>query len=223
MEVSVEDTRLLGVDRLALAGALAGAIGHELNNLLSVFVNAFHFVREDAEEGIAPDPTDLAGLEHVERQLATHAKHLLAIGRPRPPGAASADLVRVVGDAVELLRAYSLKRVALALALPDEVLLVAGDAGELAHAVTSLALRAGEAALDTATERHPPEVAIALARTGSVATLTVRDNGAGIAAAGELGMLVVELIAARCGGRVLYCVEPGCGTTFALSVPLAKP
>jgi len=129
----------------------------------------------------------------------------------------------VVGDAVELLRAYSLKRVAVAVALPDEPLLVAGDAGELAHAVTSLAMRAGDAALDAASAQHPPEIAIALARTGACATLTVRDNGAGIAPAGELCLLVVDLIAGRCGGRLSHRAEPGCGTTFALSVPLAKP
>jgi len=223
VEVSVDDTRLLGVDRLALAGALAGAIGHELNNVLSVLVNALHFVREDLEEGITPDPTDLAGLAHVEHQIAAHAKYLLALARPRPPGTEPADLVRVVDDAVRMLRAYSLKRVTVALALPDEPLLVAGDAGELAHAVTSLALRAGEAALASAAARRPPEIAIALARTGARATLTVRDNGAGVAPAGELALQVIDLIAARCGGRLSHHAEPGCGTTFALSVPLAKP
>jgi len=223
VEVSVDDTRLLGVDRLALAGALAGAIGHELNNVLSVLVNALHFVREDLEEGNIPDPTDLAGLAHVERQIAAHAKHLLGLTRPRPPCIEPADLVRVVDDAVGMLRAYTLKRVTVALALPDEPLLVAGDAGELAHAVTSLALRAGEAALASAAARRPPEIAIALARTGARATLTVRDNGAGVAPAGELALQVIDLIAARCGGRLSLHAEPGCGTTFALSVPLAKP
>jgi len=219
VEIQVEESRLVASDRLALVGALLGAVGHELNNLLSVFTNALHFVREDVADGALPDPDDIAGLAHVERQLASHAQRLLALGRPRPAAAGPADLARVVRDAIDLLRGYALKHVEIAVAPCDAVMCVAGDAGELAHAVANVLKLAGDSAL---AGTGPAAIAVALAREASRARLTVRVAGAGGVRDAGLALLVTNLLAEHCGGRLAIAHEAGYGTTYTLELALAS-
>jgi len=60
---------LLRAERLASLGTLAGAVGHELNNLLATFDCALGIVVEEAENGRVPGATYLAALAHVQEGL----------------------------------------------------------------------------------------------------------------------------------------------------------
>src|SRR4051794_20554740 len=60
---------VLDLERLATLGTLAGGIGHELSNVVSVLFSAAEGIEHAAKRGVAPEAEDLAhmrcALEHV--------------------------------------------------------------------------------------------------------------------------------------------------------------
>ncbi|SHG74346.1 sensor histidine kinase [Massilia sp. CF038] len=70
---------------------------------------------------------------------------------------------------------------------------------------------------------HASEVAVTLSRSGTVLTMTVRDNGIGMPlcrAAGGNGLAGIGERAAAIGGCVAIDSQPGSGTLLTLSFPL---
>ncbi len=82
-----------------------------------------------------------------------------------------------------------------------------------------------ESLSNVARHAHATEVAVTLQRCGGVLTLTVQDNGIGMApgARGQgSGVPGMRERAAAIGGRFAIESEPGCGTLLRLSFPVPQ-
>jgi signal transduction histidine kinase len=227
-------------ERLATLGTMAGAVGHELNNVLMVFAGALSQIEDDMQSGKYPDDTDLDMLRHARDRVAAHASNLLHLGRPGQADAAGkADLGATAAKVVGMLRATGLlKHVDVRLRLPEAPVIVACSANDIEQMLVNLIKNAAEAFAGSETEPRI-EVAVDAGATSGKAVCTVSDNGPGIQPATQpmlfepyyttkpdhlgsgLGLYVVHEIARRAGGDVVLESPAGGGAMFRVTLPLA--
>ena len=228
---------LCRAERLASLGTMAGAVGHELNNLLAAFRASVQMIREDVAAGQPPCEEDLETLEHVEAHLESHARGLLAYGRPRL-STGTTDLGATVRDAIEMLRVgASLKHVTVDMTIPEQPTVISAERADVEQVLINLIKNAVEATQDArGIDERKPVVSIELKNEDGI-TCIVRDNGIGIPDANlplifepyfttrsgdrgtGLGLFVVRQIVERCGGTLTVESTPHVGSAFTLRVP----
>jgi signal transduction histidine kinase len=221
---------------------LVATVSHELKTPLTGIRLALHLLVEEAIGPLNPKQLELAldARDHAERMLAV-VENLLDLARlqegPRQMAArpeAVADLLQAAAEAVRP-RAHD-KGIAVEVAVPADLPPVRADAGQLGHALNNL--------LDNALTYTEPggRVTLGAAAVDGQVTLTVQDTGRGIPAEylphvferffrvpGQsaeggtgLGLAIVREIVTAHGGTVTCESQPGAGTTFQLTLPLAR-
>ncbi len=121
---AAEVARLEALRRLAMGAA------HALNNVFTAVVGEASFLREERKG----DPAVVEACDTILRELdrcARLTRALLARRHPPQAGRDEVDLVRLVRDLAPLLRETLGRQKELALRLPDDLLLVRGDAATL--------------------------------------------------------------------------------------------
>jgi len=147
------------------------------------------------------------------------------------------DPVPVIEESL-LLLSYDIRRASGGVHFepPEQPIELIGAPGRLAQIVTNLVTNA----LDAVSEVGEGAVRLVLSADGHVARLTVQDNGSGIPfelqqkvfepmystkAVGQgtgLGLSIVrDLVSEHFGGSIAVASEPGHGTIFTLTFPLA--
>lgn len=119
-----EVARLEALRRLSMGAA------HALNNAFTAVVGEASFLREERKG----DPAVVEACDTILRELDRCAKltrALLARRHPPQEGRDEVDLARTVRDLTPLLRETLGRQKELAVQLPDDLLLVRGDAGAL--------------------------------------------------------------------------------------------
>jgi C4-dicarboxylate-specific signal transduction histidine kinase len=233
-------SHLVRAERLASLGTMAGAVGHELRNMLMVLSGTMSCVEEDAARGVPPNAEDLARLRQVQERLTSHARHLLNFGRSARDGdAATVDLAGSLAEVLEMMRsAGMLRQVRVRFDSAQESALVKYSRSAIEHILVNLMKNAVEAFAGI--DRSEPTIQISLRRTSSASIVcTVADNGCGIAASTlalvfepyyttkpadrgtGLGLFVVRDIVRGAGGEVTVQSELGRGTTFSVEMPVA--
>jgi signal transduction histidine kinase len=228
---------LVRVERLASLGTMSGAVGHELNNVLTAFGGAMSFIEEDIASGIAPSAQHLAILRQVQQQLTLHASNLLHFGRPSRASGDSTDLKECLNGVLGMLRLGGrLSRVQVTLDLPPTPVVAAISRASAEQMFLNLIKNAIEA-LDTNPNPRILVRAVCDDETHRV-VCNVSDNGSGIPA-GELpllfepyfttkppdrgtglGLFVVRDAVHKSGGEVAVQSRMGEGTTFSITIPL---
>jgi DNA-binding NarL/FixJ family response regulator len=94
----------LELHRLAMAGVLAGAVGHELNNLLTVYMSLMEHLRAGTAGDSSIGAEELEDLEWVQQQLRAQASVLRDSIRPRRHRDTSSSLGEVLSGVLETLR-----------------------------------------------------------------------------------------------------------------------
>lgn len=233
---------LLRAERLATLGTMAGAVGHELKNMLATFSSAVDFIRERAAEGLPAEVEDLDTLKHIRDHLDTHARSLLALARGhRGPdiGAAVSDLGAAITKTVEMLRSAGvLGAVEITLALPDEPVQVAVEVTEIEQIFVNLIKNAVDALNEARITRSRVEVTVSHHDGEPMVSCRVRDNGTGIDVAKlplifepyfttkpptqgtGLGLFVVKQIVEKHRGKIGVVSEEGAGTMFTVDFPV---
>ncbi len=210
---------------------------HELRTPLAAIRGYAELTRRSRE--VAP-PDIVHAMSRVESEAArmtTLVDDLLLLARldaGRPLESAEVDLTRLAVDAISDAHAAGPQH-RWRLDVPDEPLIVRGDAARLHQVLTNLLANA---------RTHTPagtKVEISLRRQGNFAVLAVRDDGPGISAAlmpeifqrfsrGEesrsrkagstgLGLAIVAAVVAAHGGRIVVTSRPG-DTAFTVSLPI---
>ncbi|MFT5431790.1 MAG: C4-dicarboxylate-specific signal transduction histidine kinase, partial [Myxococcota bacterium] len=238
-ELEALRNQLVRVERLATLGTLAGGVGHELNNILTVFLGAMHFVRERARRGEAPLDSDLDQLDAAGRHIAAHARHLLSLARPGPDYAEAVDLSEVLRGTLGMLDVAGRTRgIEMVSHLPAARLPVRVNRTCIEQVLVNLISNAADA-MQPGSLSNRIDITLHSDQTGRI-RCSVADNGTGIpighledifsayfttksADKGTgLGLPVVKRIVEQYGGTLSVTSAMGAGTTFSFDLPMAE-
>jgi PAS domain S-box-containing protein len=237
--------RLTEVDQIR--DRLVSSVSHELRTPITNIVGYLELFAD----GVYGEPTDdqalaVSRIEMNSRRLLALIDDLLTLSSmenlDRPREVAPVDLVTVMRRADEIVRPGLLRReLDMDLEVPDEPVVIEGDAGQLERLVINLATNAIKFTLDggQVTLRLTPP------RNGTGPVIEVEDTGIGIpendqemlfsrffraAQAREaavpgsgLGLSIAKSITELHGGRISANSVFGSGSTFRVEFPADPP
>ena len=226
------EERLRQAQKLEAVGQLAGGVAHDFNNILQALLTTIEVLRVRHRE-LPEVRAELGEIEAYVRRGAVLARQLLLFARREVTRFELVDLNDVVQGTISMLQRLLPENVVFKLALANRALPVRADRGQLEQVLVNLAVNAREAM------PAGGRLTVGTGADGERAWLEVADTGVGIApelqgrifepffstkAASEgsgLGLAVVHGIAVRHGGRVEVASEPGRGSVFRVTIPLA--
>lgn len=224
---------LLDAEKLAALGEMASTMAHEIRNPLAGMKGALEVISsKDETQPYAGVLRDV--MEQIDR-LSETAGSLLSFARPIAPRQVPTDLSKVIRKAHSLFEDQARRQgteVILELDTSDRLLLL--DPQITARALLNIALNAlqamGSGGRLIIRSRRDSEV--------GVATVSLTDEGPGMSPevlekiftpffstkvrGTGLGLCVVKEIVERQGGAVEVTSEPGKGTTFVVTLPMAR-
>jgi PAS domain S-box-containing protein len=227
--------RLVEAERLAVIGATAAKIGHELANPL----NGLYLTVQLLEQRLARQPQPLdsevdSNLRNIKGEI-TRLNQLVqefrTLSRKEKYRFRPASLTRVIDDVVELQRpSFAAAGIRLEQRLAADLPAVVMDNDRIKQAVLNLLKNAMESMpgggdLFIRAMIVDDEVVIEVSDTGTgippgtdvfLPFFTTKDQGTG------LGLIVVRQIVSIHGGTVTYASEPGKGTTFRIALPIKQ-
>jgi PAS domain S-box-containing protein len=234
--------------KLEALGRLATGVAHDLNNFLSVVKTTAELLMAEraADAGLV---SDLEGIVSAVERGTALSRQLTAFGNPRPTSRDGVSMPQLITDVAPILERMLGDHVDLCLCVDAGLPPVALDPVHAEELVVNLAVNARDAMGDggTLTVRayHPPE----RAADGTVrhadgvdsrrVVLEFTDTGVGMppevrsrvfepyfTTKGErgtgLGLANVWRIVSDVGGLIELESEPGAGSTFRLSLPVAR-
>jgi two-component system sensor histidine kinase PilS (NtrC family) len=217
-------------DRLAVVGGLAAGLAHEVRNPLAAMCGSIELLSLSPALG-----DNERRLMHVVRsegeRLEALVKDFLAFAKPASPHLAAVDAVPLVRETVEVFRREAtLKGISLALDVDASVWLSV-DANQIKSVLWNLLGNARDAT------DAGGRIAVRLKRQIGQALLEIEDSGQGISAEDlprifdpffttksggtGLGLAIVHRVVEAHGGRIAVRSEPGRGSIFSVTLPLA--
>ena len=222
--------------RMQTLGMLAGGVAHDFNNQLTTILGTTELLAAELPAG---DPLrEFVGhLEKAALHCAELTRDLLDFSRRTPPEPEAVDLGGLLRELEASLRPELPPGVELVLAVDPELGPLAADRAQLRRVVLNLVLNARDAVagggrIEVAAGRAP-------GASGDTAEIRIRDDGAGmpeevrlrifepfyttkpLGRGTGLGLAIVYGIVESHGGRIEVESEPGEGTCFRITWPLA--
>jgi signal transduction histidine kinase len=220
-------------NRLSSLGMLAAGIAHEIRNPLvavKTFLDLLPQRLHDAE--FLGEFRELSQSEL--RRVNDLISDLLALGKSTTAQRRAIDLGGTLEPVVRLMEAPARKRqIEIAIDIDPSLPLVWADPDQLKQIALNLLLNAIDAG--------PAGSTVSLtvrARDGTMATLEIHDDGGGIPAehlenifepffttketGTGLGLPLVHQMVVEHGGEITVDSDPGRGTTFHVTLPLAE-
>jgi signal transduction histidine kinase len=230
--------RLLQAERLAAAGELSAYVAHNIRNPLASIRSTAQAALTGSDQSAAIRLTLQDVVEGVDR-LNQWVRHFLFALKPITPALASADLNRVVVQALDIVRpTLEGKRIRVELSLAEALPLVPLDEGYFEQAFIALLTNACEAT------PHEGRIGIAsrLVRDGEIPTgvaVELTDNGTGIppemiekvltpyfttkSDGVGLGLTMAQKVASAHGGSLTVSNRQGGGAAVQILLPLPHP
>jgi len=223
--------------KMEAVGTLAGGIAHDFNNLLLAILGYNDLVLDGL-----PEDTELRRDALEVRRAAERARQLvgriLTFGRRAESEPRPVDLVPLVREALDLLRAGLPSTIAIEAELPDRPVVTRADPSGVHQVVMNVGTNAGQAMPDGGVLH----VMVRAEEQAGWAHLRIRDTGCGLdretaqrifepyfttkesGRGSGLGLAVVHGIVSGLGGAVEVESRPGEGATFDVRLPLcAEP
>ena len=239
------EAQLLQLQKMDGLGRLTGGIAHDFNNLLTGIITSLELIRKRIDEGRTEKVRVYAEAALNSATSAASLTHrLLAFARQQPLDTRPVDVNQHVQSLEELLGRTIGERIDLRLHLSSQPAIALVDPVQLESAVLNLVINARDALpngghiwVDTATIRVDDDPNLA---DGSYVTISVRDDGVGIAPAlldkvfdpffttkpvGQgtgLGLSTIYGFARQSGGHVAIRSMTGRGTTVTLMLPASS-
>ena len=220
------------------AAAQAGAITHDVNNLLTAILGHAEVVLDDPHLP-ARVRADVLEVVRAARQAALLTRQLIALRRPAGSRRSVVDLRSVVGAMSRTLRPLIGEAIELNTEAGSRPVRVEVDPADLEGVILNLAINARDAMPDGGTLTLASSVLPGAG--GRRAALSVSDTGIGMDTATRsqafepyfttkgpgggsgLGLTSVAATADRCGWTLLVDSTPGKGSRFTVTLPLARP
>jgi nitrogen-specific signal transduction histidine kinase len=233
-------------ERLAMAGALAAGVGHEINNPLTYIIGNLDFSLEELRAIGGPSPSsrlkDLATLLREAREGAERIRKIVLGLRTLSREDVALQPVEV-GNAIEMalnMGAHELRNKALVIVnRSDDLPRALADESRLTQVLVNLLVNAAQA-FERADPEHNRITIATRFRPPDHVVITVSDNGPGVPPnlrgrifdpffttkpVGEgtgLGLSVSRNIMDSMGGGVALEHRDGSGATFELVLPVAS-
>ena len=242
------EEKLRQTHRMEAIGQFAGGVAHDFNNLLTVIIN-YSIVLSDSPHLDDPARRMLKEIRKAGENAAALTQQLLTFSRKQILAPKVLDANEVVRDTEEVLRRFIGENIDLVTSVHPRLYHVKADSGQLTQLLINLAVNARDAMpeggrlrietnnVDVDEANFP---ALAAARLGQYATLTVSDTGTGMTEEIQrriyepffstkdpgkgvgLGLAVVYGIVEQCGGFIETESKLGAGSTFRIFLPHAK-
>lgn len=216
-----------------MLGRLAGAVIHDLNNLLTVIqLNAGLIEIGGLRESEVIDAAEK--IDAASSRAAELTRKVLNFARGKADETGEVNLHDLVVDLSRLLEPLIARRVSLEIQPPERPRWVRGNRGAIEQAIMNLVLNASDAMESGGCVRVSFPVRDAVSGGAGVG-VAVADQGTGISADARgrvfepffstkshgtgMGLAIVDRIARSHGGAVDFESEPGRGTVFRLWLP----
>jgi two-component system C4-dicarboxylate transport sensor histidine kinase DctB len=231
-ELKVAEQTLAQSSKLAVLGEMSAAVSHELNQPLAAMKTYLAGARlllnrRRAEEALV----SVQRIDDLIDRMSAITRQLKSFARKGGEAFAPVDLRACVAEALAMMEPrLRERRVLVVRTLPRHPVMVMGDPLRLEQVIVNLMRNA----VDAMRGVNAPQIDLILTE-GETVTLTVRDNGPGIAEidrvfepfhtskpAGEgvgLGLAISLGIVADHGGRITARNLPDGGAAFDISLP----
>ena len=237
--------QLRQAQKMEAVGQLAGGIAHDFNNLLTAISCNVELLL-DAIEPADARRDDVLQIRDAAARAAALTRQLLAYSRRQVLQPRAIDINTTVGAMERLLHRVISAEVRLHTSLGPSLPAVFADAGQVEQVVMNLVLNARDAmpaggtiSLSTATVTFHAacQHRFGVLQPGTYVTLSVRDEGAGIAPGvldrlfepffttkGQgkgtgLGLATVHGIVAQSAGQIVVETTPHRGSNFTVYLP----
>lgn len=186
-ETRASEDRLRQAQKLEAVAQLAGGIGHDYNNLLTVIRGATGFLREGVGP-TSPHLEDVAAIERATERAEELTRQLLAVGRRQMLRAEAVNLNQLLADQLPVIRGEVPVSIMVRLELAPERISATLDRSRLLDALRAVVDNARNAMPDggllvlgtsEVLRTHPHEAA-PHGRPRHFAVLEVRDTGVGM-------------------------------------------
>src|SRR5205823_6203489 len=176
-EIERQRGQLHQAEKLAAMGSLLASVAHELNNPLAIVVAQSTLLEMKADSDQLRDRA--RRIHSAAERCGRIVKSFLAMARQKSPQRQAVDLNETVRAALEMSE-YGRRSagVELALDLEDGLPLIKADPDLLSQVATNLLLNACQAVRE---HPQPRRIRVSTARQKQTLSLTVADNGPGVA------------------------------------------
>lgn len=232
-DLTVAEQTLAQSSKLAVLGEMSAAVSHELNQPLAAMKTYLAgarllMTRRRSEEALV----SVQRIDDLIDRMGAITRQLKSYARKGGDAFAPIDLRASVTEALAMMEPrLRERRVLVVRTLPKEPVMVMGDRLRLEQVLINLMRNA----VDATRSQNAPQIDLILTQ-GDTVTLTVADNGSGIAeidkifepfytskAAGEgvgLGLAISSGIIADHGGRLTARNRPEGGAAFDIALPV---
>jgi PAS domain S-box-containing protein len=236
------ERQLVQADRLAAIGTMTAGVAHEINNPLAYVLLNLEWVTRTLRS--AADPPSLEHLtalledaRHGVEHVAMIVRGLKSFSRGDTETLMAVDLQAVAESAIKIAGHEVRRRATLQTAFEPAPPVFANDA-RLEQVVVNLLINAAQAMTGHGSPSNAIRVGVAPS-DGDRVSLEVSDNGSGIPAdvlprifdpffttkpigvGTGLGLSICHSIVTSLGGTIVAHSEPGKGTTFQVTLPVA--
>ncbi|MBN1964843.1 MAG: HAMP domain-containing protein, partial [Anaerolineae bacterium] len=234
-ELALAHSHLARVARLAAAGEIAAGVAHQINNPLTAVVAESYLLLQEMEEN-TPEHESVTIIQEAARRAGDVVQQLLNLARSIPFDMTPLDVNASLTNAISLVRAQIEPHIAqIHASLANDLPPILGSPQHLEDVWINLFLNARDAVRDVS--EAVIQVMTAPGSTDGEITITITDNGAGIAPQDlshifdpfyttkqhgtGLGLSICHDVIERHGGAIGVESEDGLGTTFIITLPAA--
>jgi PAS domain S-box-containing protein len=232
------EEQLIQAEKLAAMGQMLAGVAHELNNPLTAILGVTELLRDG--EGVQENTKRQLELTHRQaRRAARIVQNLLEFSRPAAPQKKALDVNTLIERTLQL-QDHSLRRnnISVDFQPQSDLPTVVGDANQLIQVFLNLISNAEHAIREV---RESGRVQIRIGRIGGHISITVQDDGVGVAQEAlpklfdpfyttkrpgggtGLGLSICMSIVREHGGSIDVETLPAGGSAFTVYLPVAPP